>query len=253
MASVVQRVAIAGVLLVVCVVGASGRAQAQWQNLYPGFFQLAKPEVFDAFAYGGGYGSPKYGVIQEGLQAEQSITPYLGMVGRVTGYQLWVGDHFDNPLVPGTGHRGRLNFGRMLGGVEFAVYPGTRLFVLGGNDVGDSYGTVIEGDLSSWWLTHSRHPINFSFSATHDYQNHVTSAEIDLRVVAVSTEDYLFTAGVGGATYQGGLIGSAQGQGGVDLGVYFRRWGFGVDVQSGYGSAKGFGQLSFIKQWDFPE
>lgn len=253
MASVVRRVVIAGVLLVVCVVGPSGSARAQWQNLYPGFFQLAKPGVFDAFIFGGGYGNPKYGVIEEGIQAEQSVTPYLGMVGRVTGYQLWVGDNFDNPLVPGTGHQGRLNFGRMEGGVEFAVYPGTRLFALGGHDVGDSDGTVIEGDLSSWWLTHSRHPINFSFSAIHDYQNHVTSAEIDQRVVVASTENYLFTAGVGGAIYQGGEIDNAQGQGGVDLGVYFRRWGFGVDVQSGYGSAQGFGQLTFIKQWDFPE
>ena len=253
MASVLQRVVIAGVLLAVCVVGPSGSAQAQWENLYPGFFQLAKPEVFDVFAFGGGYGNTKYGVIQEGIQAEQSITPYLGMVGRVTGYQLWVGDNFDNPLVPGTGHQGRLNLGRIEGGVEFAVYPGTRLFVLGGHDVGDSDATVIEGDVSSWWMTHSRHPINFSFSAVHDYQNHVTSAEIDSRVVLASTENYLFTTGVGGAIYQGGEIGQTQGQGGVDLGVYFRRWGFGVDMQSGYGSAQGFGQLSFIKQWDFPE
>jgi hypothetical protein len=29
--------------------------------------------------------------------------------------------------------------------------------------------------------------------------------------------------------------------------------GFGVDLQSGYGNAKEFGQLSFIKQLDFPE
>ena len=24
------------------------------------------------------------------------------MVGRVTGYQLWIGDHFNNPLAPST-------------------------------------------------------------------------------------------------------------------------------------------------------
>jgi len=253
MTTVVQRIVIAAVLLVLYVVGSGGSAHAQWENLYPGFFQFAKPEVFDVLAFGGGYGNSKYGAIQEGIQAEQSITPYLGVMGRVSGYELWVGQNFDNPLVPWTGHKGRLDFGRFEGGVEFAIYPGTRLFVLGGHDAGDSDATVIEGDLSSWWMTHSRHPINFSFSAVHDYQNHVTSAEIDSRLVAASTEDYLLTAGVGGAIYQGGEIAATQGQGGLDLGVYFRKWGFGLDAQSGYGSAQGFGQLTFIKQWDFPE
>src|SRR5438128_9209531 len=210
-------------------------AHAQLQNLYPGFFQFQKPEVLDLVLYGGGFGSPKYGSIQEGVQLEQTVTPYFGLVGRVTGYQLWIGDDFDNPLAPGKGHKGRLNFARLTGGGEIALYPGTRLFVLGGGDVGDSHAAIIEGDLSSWVLTHSRHPLNFSFSADHNYQNHVTSAEIDLRVVAWSTEEYLFTAGGGGAIYQGGLISSAAGQGGPDLGIYLRRWGLGVDVQAGYG------------------
>jgi hypothetical protein len=228
-------------------------AQAQLQNLYPGFFRFQKPEVLDAIVYGGGFGSPKYGTIQEGLQLEQTVTPYFGIVGRITGYQLWIGDNFDNPLAPGKGHSGRLNFARLLGGGEFALYPGTRFFMLGGGDVGDSHAAVIEGDLSSWLLSHSHHPLNFSFSANHDYENHVTSAEIDLRMVAFSTESYLFTAGGGGAIYQGGLISNAAGQGGPDLGVYFRRWGFGVDVQAGYGNANGYGQLSFVKQFDFAE
>jgi hypothetical protein len=235
------------------IVWAPPPARAQLQNLYPGFFRFQSPEVLDLILYGGGFGSPKYGTIQEGLQLEQSITPYFGAVGRITGYQLWIGDHFDNPLAPGSGHSGRLNFARLEAGGEFALYPGTRLFVLGGGDVGDSHAAVIEGDMSSWLLTHSRHPLNFSFSANHDYQNHITSAEIDLRMVAFSTENYLFTAGGGGAIYQGGQVSSAAGQGGPDLGIYFRRWGFGADVQAGYGNANGYGQLSFIKQFDFPE
>jgi len=49
------------------------------------------------------------------------------------------------------------------------------------------------------------------------------------------------------------LITSAVGQGGPDLGIYLRRWGFGVDVQAGYGNANGYGQLSLIKQFDFTE
>ena len=244
---------LAGVLWCASLWLAAPGAQAQLQNLYPGFFRFQRPEVFDLILYGGGFGSPKYGTIQEGVQLEQTLTSYFGLVGRITGYQLWVGDNFDDPLAPRTGHQGRLNFARLQGGGEFALYPGTRLFVLGGGDVGDSHAAVIEGDLSSWLWSHSRHPLNFSFSANHNYQNHVTSAEIDLRMVALSTENYLFTAGGGGAIYQGGVIDNAAGQGGPDLGVYFRRWGFGVDVQAGYGNANGYGQLSFIKQFDFPE
>jgi len=228
-------------------------AHAQLQNLYPGFFRFQKPQVLDVILYGGGFGSPKYGAIQEGLQLEQSITPYFGLVGRVTGYQLWIGDHFQNPLVPGGAHSGQLNFARLEAGGELAVYPGTRLFILGGGDAGDSHAGIIEGDLSSWFLTYSRHPLNFSFSANHDFQNHITSAEIDLRMVALSTEHYLFTAGGGGAIYQGGAVTSAAGQGGPDLGIYFRRWGLGIDLQSGYGNANGFGQLSLIKQLNFAE
>jgi len=227
-------------------------AKAQLQNLYPNFFEL-QPNVLDVLAFGGGFGSEKYGSIQEGVQLDQRITRYFGAVGRATGYELWIGDNFDNPLAPGTGHRPRLNFGRLQGGVEFDLYPGTTLFVLGGGDVGDSTGAVIEGDGSSWLLSHSQHPINFSFSASHDYENHVTAAEIDLRAVLSSTETYLITAGGGGAIYQGGEIRSAAGQGGPDLGIYFRRYALGFALQGGYGNAGGFGQLSIIKQWDFRE
>jgi hypothetical protein len=239
--------------VLVFVLGLAPSASAQFENLYPGFFQLQKPSILDAVLFGGGFGSPKYGTIQEGFQLDQSITPYFNLVGRVTGYQLWVGDHFENPLAPGEGHSHQLDFGRLQAGAEFALYPGTRFFLLGGGDVGASHAAVIEGDLSSWLFTHTRHPINFSFSASHDSENHVTNAEIDLQVVALSTANYLFTAGAGGAIYQGGQISQVGGQGGVDLGVYFRNWGFGVAVQSGYGDADGFSQLSFIKQFDFAE
>ena len=248
-----RSIPIAVLLLCLSVCASTPAAYAQISNLYPDFFRLQNPEVLDLILYGGGFGSPKYGTAQQGLQLAQSITPYFGVVGRITGYQLWIGDDFLNPLAPGSGHSARLNFARLQAGGEFAIYPGTRLFLLGGGDVGDSHAAVMEGDMSSWLLTHSRHPLNFSFSANHDYQNHVTSSEIDLRMVAYSSENYLLTAGGGGAIYQGGLITSAVGQGGPDLGIYLRRWGFGVDVQAGYGNANGYGQLSLIKQFDFTE
>ncbi|HJU09994.1 MAG TPA: hypothetical protein VJ728_03910, partial [Candidatus Binataceae bacterium] len=112
-----------GLILLVCALPPLP-AHAQLRNLYPGFFQLQNPEVLDVILYGGGYGSPKYGTIQEALQLEQTITPYFGIVGRVTGYQLWIGDDFANPLAPGKGHSGRLNFARLQAGGEFALYPG---------------------------------------------------------------------------------------------------------------------------------
>jgi hypothetical protein len=214
-AGTMRTLKIFGLLVFACMLGWTGNARAQLQDLYPGFFQLANPQVLDAILFGGGFGSQDYGSIQEGFQLQQTVTPYVGVVGRITGYQLWVGDHFNNPLAPAT--------------------------------------FTIEGDFSSWLFRHTHHPLNFSFSASHNYENHVTSAEIDFRLVALSTANYLFTAGSGGAIYQGGQITSAGGQGGPDLGVYFRKWGFGLDLQGGYGTAGGFGQLSFVKQFDFVE
>jgi hypothetical protein len=229
---------------------------AQLQYLYPDFFHLAKPEALDAIAFGGGFGSEKYGVIQEGLQLDQSITSYVGVVGRVTGYQLWTGDNIDNPLAPrasGKHLRSRLNFVRLLGGPEFVLYPGTTLFVLGGGDQGDSTAAVIEGDASSWLFTQTRHPINFAFSVNHDFETNITSSEIDLRAILSSTEAYLLTAGAGGAIYAGGGNTGVAGQGGPDLGIYMRKYAVGLALQGGYGNAGGFGQLSIIKQWQFTE
>jgi hypothetical protein len=231
------------------------RAHAQiLRNFYPNFTQVQSPGHLTAVLYGGGFGSDKYGTAQQGFQLEQSITHYIGLVGRVTGYQLWVGQGFDNPLNPGTGHAARLNFVRLQGGLDFLLYPGTHLYLLGGGDLGDSSAGTIEGDFSSWWFLHSHHPINFSFSAIHNWENQVTSSEMDLRMIVMSSEQYLLLAGIGGAVYGGGFITapSVQGQGGPDLGVYLRKWGFGADAQAGYGSAHQYGQLSLYKVFDFP-
>src|ERR1700719_1271160 len=246
---------IVGLLVLACTLGWTGRARAQLlNNLYPGFLAPANTSALDAILFGGGFGMQDYGAVQEIVQLQQTVRRYFGVVGRITGYQLWIGDHFNNPLAPATfTHQARLNFARLQAGGEFALYPGTTLYLLGGGDVGDSHAATIEGDFSSWLFTHTHHPLNFSFSASHDFENHVTSSEIDLRMVAFSTANYLGTFGGGGAIYQGGQITSAGGQGGPDLGIYFRKWGFGVDVQGGYGTAGGFGQLSFIKQFDFVE
>src|SRR5215831_16301295 len=87
-----------------------------------------------------------------------------------------------------------------------------------------------------------------SFSAVHNYENGVTSSSIDLQAIVRSTRKWIFMAGGGGAIYGGGFISGVEGQGGPDLGVYYRPWNVGVSVQAGYGAAHQYGQLSIYKQ-----
>src|ERR1039458_7282409 len=82
-----RTLTIVGLFVLVCVLGCAGNARAQLENLYPGFFEPASPQVLDAVLFGGGFGSQDYGAVQEGFQLQQTITPYIGIVGRVTGYQ----------------------------------------------------------------------------------------------------------------------------------------------------------------------
>jgi hypothetical protein len=229
-------------------------ARAQWfENTYPGFYSLQTPGLLQANSFGGGFVSDKYRVVQEGGQVEQSITPYIGAFGRATGYQLWINNGFDSPLAPRSGSHARLNYGRLQGGVDFTLLPGIHLYVSGGKDVGDSHANVVEGDLSSWLMLHSKHPLNGSFSSIHDWENGVTSTEFDLQTILLSTEKYMLLGGAGGALYNGGFLTETQGQGGPDLGLYYRPWQVGVSAQAGYGSAHQYGQISMYKQLGWAE
>jgi hypothetical protein len=224
-------------------------AHAQWfDETYPGFYSLQTPGLLQATAFAGGYVSDKYAVVQEGTQVEQSVTPYIGVFGRATGYQLWIGGGFESPLAPGSGSFPRLNFGRFQGGLDFTLFPGTHLYVSGGHDVADSDAPLVEGDFSSWICLHSQHPLNASFSSMHDFQNGVTSTEFDLQAILLSTEKYMILGGAGGAMYNGGYLTDAQGQGGPDVGFYYRPWQLGVSAQAGYGNAHQYVQISMYKQ-----
>ena len=231
----------------------SGIAAAQNPNPVQDFFQLEQPGHFEATLYGGGFGSDKYGTVQEGFQLEQSLTRYVGVFGRATGYQLWIGQGFPSPLNPNNGPSARLNFARLQGGLDFAPVQGTHLFISAGHDLGDSDAPVIEGDFTTWLMLHSLHPVNFGFSAVHDYQNDVTSAEIDIQTIALSKENYMLLLGAGGAIYGGGFVPSVQGQGGPDIGIYYRPWRMGVSIQAGYGVANEYGELSIFKQFAWVE
>ena len=231
----------------------SSHAQYSFNDLYPDFFKIPDSGRLSALGFLGGYGSDKYGDAQEGFQLNQSITRYIAIFGRVTGYQLWIGGGFDSPLNPGHGHQARLNFGRAQGGLDLNLWPATHFFISAGKDFGDSNATVVEGDLSSWFLLHSFHPINFSFSSIHDYQNGITSTEVDLQTIVLSKEKYLLMVGGGGAFYMGGFVHGTDGQGGPDLSFYYRPWQLGWSAQAGYGSAHQYGQLTMFKELDFNE
>ncbi len=230
-----------------------GFAQPTLSQLYPDFFELQTPGRLDAMLFSGGYISDQYGVIQEGFQLEQSITRYIGAFGRLTGNELWVGSNFGSPLSPNGSHSPRFNFGRAQGGLDFALYPGTHLSISGGKDFADSHADVVEGDFSSWLFMHHLHPVNFSFSSIHNFENGVTSTEIDVQALLLSRKNYMITIGAGGATYNGGIVGNASGQGGPDFGFYYRPWQIGLSIQAGYGSARQYGEITMYKAFNFLE
>jgi hypothetical protein len=218
------------------------------RSAYSDFFEFREPPRDEALFFLGGFRSDKYATTQEGFQLEHSITPYISLVARLTGYQLFEGEGFANPLDPGDNqHRARLNFGRVQGGLDITPYPATHLFLLGGGDFGDSSAGVLEADFSSWWFSYSRHPINFGFEAGYDGQNKVTSTAIDLRTVLLSRGNFLILGGAGGDLYKGGFISGVQAEGGPDLGIFLTRWRAGADFQTGYGNAKYYLQLSMFK------
>jgi hypothetical protein len=185
---------------------------------------------------------------------DQSITQYVGLFGRATAYQVYLNHGEASPLNPSSAHSSGLNFGCFQGGLDFTLYPGTNFFISGGGNAGDASGTLIEGDFSSWLLPHSRHPLNVSFSALHTFEDSVTSSAIDLQWAFASTENWMVLGGAGGAIFGGDAVrGQVNGQGGPDLGVYYRPWKLGLSAQAGYGDAKNYGQLTVYKQIGWTE
>jgi hypothetical protein len=216
------------------------------------FFELANPGHLSLMLFASGYGSDKYGTTHGGFELEQSVTSYVGVVGRASAYQIDEGTGFDNPISPG--HRSSVrNFGRFEGGIALTPWQGTTFVLLGGRDVGDSDAPIIDSDFSDWLLLHTIHPINFSFSAAHYYENDVTSSRLDVRVIVLSTADLMLLAGAGGAIWGGGSVGVVKGQGGPDVGFFLRNWHLSVDMQAGYGSAHTYGLVSLSRQFGWDE
>jgi hypothetical protein len=216
------------------------------------FFEFANPQRFDLRLFVSGYGAEKYGTTHEGFELDQTVTGALGIVARVSGYQIYQGTGFDSPLTP-SAHSAPRNFGRFEGGIQIVPFPGASFVMLGGEDVGDSHAPMFENDFSSWLWLHSRHPLNFSYSTNHYYQNGVTNGLIDLRTVAVSTGQMILLLGAGGAIWGGGTVGQAKGQGGPDLGIFLRGWRASIDLQAGYGSSHTYGTVSLSRDFSWDE
>ncbi len=211
----------------------------------------AQPHL-DVTLFGGGLVSEDYYLTDEGIQLEQSITEGIGIVGRVTGYQLWIEKNSTSPLAPSNQTVNRLNFGRFQAGFDLSPAPGFNFVFLGGHDVGDSDAWTVESDISMWFLLGSAHPINVFIAPVHNFQNDVTSSEIDLRVVAMQTPDWILLLGAGGSVYGGGFIDGLDGQGGPIVGIYNRLYQIGADLQFGYGSPGVYGMLNIYKTFSIP-
>jgi hypothetical protein len=228
----------------------------QMRSLYS-LYQLARLTTpaqphLDVTLFGGGLASQDYYLTDEGIQLEQSITEGLGLVGRATGYQLWIEKNSTSPLAPSNQTVNRLNFGRFQAGFDLSPLEGFNFVLLGGHDVGDSDAWTIESDISMWFLLSSAHPVNLFIAPVHNFQNDVTSSEIDIRVVALQTHDWILLLGAGGQVFGGGFINGIDGEGGPIVGIYNRLYQIGADLQFGYGSPGVYGELSLYKTFSIP-
>ena len=224
------------------------------QNL-SGAFEFKRPAELGVTLFASGYAFEKGASTYEGFELEQTLTPYLSIVGAVSGYQFWKGTGgYDSPLTPAAKGAPR-NFGRFQGGVDVIPFQGTSLIVLGGEDAGDSHAPVIQGIFSTWVGIHSSHPLNVAFDAWHYYQNGVSSGTYDIRTIALSTADFLLLAGIGGAIWGGGggTLSSAKTHGGLDLGVFIRNWHLELDVQGGYGTSHTYGIVMATRHFSWEE
>ena len=215
------------------------------------FFTLQQPGHLGMTVFASGFGSDTYATTGAGLQLEQSVTRYVGLVGRVSAFQVYQGKGYNSPFV--TESTGVRTYERFEGGVDLKPVSGLSLVVLGGHDVGNSNAPVIEGDFSSWLFPYNPYPVNLSFSSTHFFENAVTSNQIDVRAVAYGTARWLLLLGGGGAVWGGGTVGKPNGQGGPDLGLFLRELHTSIDLQSGYGSSHLYGLMSVSVSFGWDE
>ena len=225
---------------------------------YSDLFTTTIPEHLSLTISSSGYGSDAYDTTYEGFELEQSVTRFVGLVGRVSAYQIYHGDGFNTPFPFGDTDlfaRGTpRNFGRFEGGIDLMPFQGTSIVIMGGKDVGDSEISLIDGEFSSWILFHSAHPINLSSNVVCYFQSNTrNTSRIDLRTVAFATGKLMLLIGAGGAIWGGGGS-DLQGQAGPDIGVFLNTWRTEIDLQIGYGgNPHTYGLISVAKHFGWDE
>ena len=222
-------------------------------SLFSNIFQSQNPGQLSLLVFGSGYWSTRYASTEQGFQLEQSLTKGISVVGRATGYQLYLGGGYDDPLDPGTGHEARFNFGRFEGGFALSPMPGTYLYLLGGGDVADSNAGVFEADFATWTFRERAHPLNIAMNVSYDSQNLITSGEVDLRLILHSDQRVMLTGGLSGAGFAGGFVRGFSTEGGANIGAYSPQWQIGFDGQVGYASTSVYGQIAFFKRFAWTE
>ena len=236
------------ILALTLVLGFASRAGA---DVLANMLSPEQPGNLSLTLFGAGYGSEYYGTTHGGFELEQSVTRGLGLVARFSAHQLYKGTGYDSPISPVT--NGPFFYGRFEGGIDLTPIDGTHLTLVGGNDIGDSHSQVIEGSFSSWMNIHNVHPINLSINSSHYFENDLTNALIDVRLIALSTAQLMVMAGAGATIWgEGGNPGS-QVQGGPDVGFYFRAWKLRMDIQGGYGSDNEYGLVAFSRSFEWEE
>ena len=239
-----------GALLMLPVLSTAGTAASSDSD----FFDLVSPGHMSLTLFASGYASHAYQKTDEGFELEQSVTRYVGLIGRFSAYQVYYGDGFDTPFIasPGAGVR---NYGVLSGGINLIPSLGTSLVVFGGESLGSSWGPVVDGRCSTWILFHSLHPISLSFDGAHYYHNGLSGGRMDLQAVTFSTEQLALLVGVGGAIWGGGPeTSNLHGQAGPDIGMFIRRLHLRVDLQVGYGGDQHTdGLLSMTRNFGWDE
>jgi hypothetical protein len=218
-------------------------------------FDLKRPSQLGVTLFAGSYANEQVATTHEGVELEQTLTPYVNLVGAASSYHFWKGTGgYESPLSPAPKGAPR-NFGRFQGGLDLLPFQGTSLIVLGGEEVGDSHAPVVEGILSSWLYIHSKSPVNSAFDVWHYYQNGVTSGTYNIRTIAFSTGNFLLLAGIGGAIWGGGggSLAAAKTHGGLDLGVFIPRSHLEIRLQVGSGSAHTYGIIAVSRHFSWEQ
>jgi hypothetical protein len=237
------------VLLAASIMAAAGIAAA---DMFSDFVTPATPPHLTVTAFGSAYGAEPSSTSHQGLEFEQTVTRRLGILARLTAYQLYNGTTFDTPFAARPG--APFFFGRFEGGIDLNPAYGLHLLVLGGHDVGDSHSAVIEESASAWIDVHSAHPVNLSVTSSHYFENQLTNGLVDARIIAMSTDKLMLLAGAGVIIWGGPSVKtSAKAESGPDLGLFLRDWNLRLDLQAGYGTDREFGMLSVSRSFDWEE